>query len=412
MTTAAPIQTRNTSIDTLRGFALLGILVMNISSFAMPDAAYINPEVYGGDGLVDRTVHALSHVLFDQKFMGLFSMLFGAGVILLTDRLGATDRSPGLVHYLRTLWLLAFGVAHSFLIWEGDILMIYALCSLVLYWFRELRPAILLGLGVAVMVSIVVAHLAGVAAVTALGEGVSAGTYLTPSSTEIATEIGVFRDGSYLEQVAYRLNAGVSEELDAATSIFVGTFAYDGLARAFGMMLIGMALYRWGVLSGERSPAFYRRLAVVGFGAGVPLAALGLWARYAADWDPVFVMGWGSIPNLVATAPMSAGYAALVMLWCRRGGARALRGRLAAVGQTALTNYIAQSVIATTVFYGLDLFGELGRAAQLLVMAAIWGIQLVSSPWWLARFRFGPLEWLWRTLTYLRFQPMLRQAPA
>jgi uncharacterized protein len=407
-TAAAPAATRIASIDVLRGFALLGILVMNIAAFSMPLMAYLNPLAYGGDGFVDRAVHGLAHVFFDQKFMALFSMLFGAGVILLTERLTETGRSAVLIHYVRNLWLFVFGLAHATLLWEGDVLLVYAVCGFALYPIRRWKPAVLLTLAGLILAGVMALHLTAALSVQAAGLEAELDSFFNPSTAQLESEVELFSEGSYSDQVTYRWEGEIAGGEGAG--VFLGVNTIDAFSRALAMMLVGMALYRSGVLRGAADDRTYTRMIRWGFGLGIPLAALSLWVRYAADWDATFVLGAGAIPNLAATVAMSLGYAGLIMRWCRATSGSGLQGRLAAVGQTALSNYIFQSVAATLVFYsyGLGWFGSVSRPGQMAVVVVIWTIQLIASPWWIARFRFGPLEWLWRTLTYLRPQPIRR----
>lgn len=381
---------------------------MNISAFSMPLAAYLNPEVAGGDGLGARLVHGLTHVLIDQKFMGLFSLLFGAGVVLFTDRLDGSGRKTALLHYRRSLWLLVIGLAHSVLLWEGDVLVVYAACALVLYPLRSVRASILVALAVACLVTIPVVRTAAITATIEAGDGAALQAFFDPPPDRLDEAVTAHRDGTYGELVGMRWS---SADFDGPPLV-MSALLWDIFARAFGMMLLGIVLYKAGILSATASAATYRRMVFTGSLIGLPIAALGLVDNYRQGWEASHAMGVGVVANLVATVALSLSYVGLVMLWSRTGRAQGLQARLAAVGQTALTNYILQSVIATAVFHGwgLGLYGRLDRPAQLMVVAAIWALQLAVSPWWIARFRFGPLEWLWRTLTYLRPQPMRRSA--
>jgi len=173
-------------------------------------------------------------------------------------------------------------------------------------------------------------------------------------------------------------------------------------------MLIGMALYSWGIVSAKRSASFYRRMVLIGFGIGVPLSIAGLWLQEQANWSSSYSPMLGQIPNLLATPFVASAYVALIMLWSKTKVWVSLQQRLAAVGQMALTNYIMQTIIATTLFYGhgFGWFGSIDRFRLLFVVWGIWSIQLVVSPLWMKRFRYGPLEWLWRSLSYMAIQPI------
>lgn len=401
---------RIVAIDALRGFALLGILLMNISSYALPSIAYFNPTVYGGDELWNRLVFSLSHILADQKMMALFSMLFGASVMLVTGKMEKQGQSPLKFHYVRNFWLLIIGLIHSIFIWDGDILVVYALCSFALYWLRRLPPQWQLGLGLFVFfvpsflsvgISSVLPHLE-----TADWRYLE--SYWQPTATAVTAEIERYR-GSYAGQVAHRL-----EKDSAATPYTTGqgllemSLLVEFFSRALGMMLVGMAFYTWGILTAQRSNTFYRHMALWGFGVGLPLTFISLYQYNAHNWDAFYSLFTGRIPNHIATPFVASGYLALVMLWSRSGFLADLHGRLAAVGRMALTNYIGQSLIATFIFYGfgLGLFGAVSRVQLWLIVLLIWGGQTFFSTWWLRHFRYGPLEWVWRCLSYWRWQPI------
>ena len=230
--------------------------------------------------------------------------------------------------------------------------------------------------------------------------------YWQPSQANIEGDLEIFR-GAYSDQLAYRLGEGdYSKNQGQALIEFV--LLLDGFSRALGMMLVGMALFRTGVLTAERSCDFYRRMLFVGLIIGLPLAITGLLLSIKSDWQWHYGILIGRIPNNIATPFVATAYLAAIMLWCQSSLWSKLREKLAAVGRTAFTNYIGQSVIATFIFYGfgLGLYGSFDRWQLLLVILVIWIIQLYGSHWWLQRFAFGPLEWLWRCLTYFKLQPL------
>lgn len=406
---------RIVAIDVLRGVALLGILLMNMASFAMPGAAYFNPTVYGGDDIWNRLVFGLSHIFVDQKMMALFSMLFGASVVLVTSNMERKGESSFRFHYLRNFWLLIIGLFHSILIWDGDILVIYALCSFVLYWFRHWKPGwqITIGLLIFFLPSILNLWINSLAPVLQTADFYSLDAFWQPSNTAIDQELALYR-GPYLAQVAYRWGDSVST---AATTLGQDlldlSLLVEFFCRAFGMMLVGMAFYTWGILTAKRSETFYEHMMLIGFGIGLPLALFSLIQYTNHDWSPFYSLFVGRIPNHLATPFMASGYVALVMIWSRSNVLDGLQTRLAAVGRMALTNYIAQSIMATAIFYGFGLgfFGYRSRIEQLIIVLFIWAIQLVFSSWWLSRFRYGPLEWVWRSLSYWYWQPIRPENP-
>lgn len=398
---------RIVAIDILRGCAILGILLMNIMSFSMPDAAYNNPNVYGGDDIFNRLVYGFVHIFADQKFMGIFSLLFGASAMLLISKLRDNGGKVARVHYVRNLWLLLFGLLHGILLWSGDILLVYALCSLTLFFFRNRTPKLQLILGIGIFLLPVLLNL-GIASQLHRFDAASLQgleSYITPTNAEISADLEVFRAG-YAEQVVHRLELEESRATTMSEDMADMAFLLEMFARAYGMMLIGMAFYNFGIVTAKRSSIFYRRMALMGALVGLPIVSWGLYRYIQHDWQASYALFMGRIPNHIATLFMVSAYIAAVMLWSKTAKGQHIKNRLAAVGRMALSNYIGQSILATFIFYGwgLGLYGHLNRVAQLGVVLLIWTLQLLISPWWLARFRYGPLEWLWRCLTYWRIE--------
>lgn len=381
----------------------------------MPDAAYFNPTAYGGDEWWNRLVYGIVHVVADQKFMALFSLLFGAGVMLLISNLERKGQTVARIHYIRNGWLLIFGLAHATFIWSGDVLTVYALSAFVLYFARKLAPKWQLSIGLLIFF---VPTILNLTIQNALPELAAADRQLMqtdwqPSPADIEAELAIFR-GTYADQLAYRLaseSAGKTSSGEDWTGL---SLMVDFFARALGMMMMGMACYTWGILTAKRSNRFYWMMVLSGFAVGLPMAVWGLLLNMNAGWAWDYSIFAGRILNNFATPFVAAGYIGGIMLWSRGTLWTGLRTRLAAVGRTALTNYIGQSILATTIFYGfgLGLYGTVDRITQLVVVLAIWLLQLWLAPWWLARFRYGPLEWLWRWLTYFRWPMHLTRKSA
>ncbi|MBP2680672.1 MAG: putative rane protein [Candidatus Krumholzibacteriota bacterium] len=390
-------------MDVLRGFAILGILAVNIQSFAMPDATLFNPTAYGDLTGTNRWVWYVTHILFEQKFMTIFSMLFGAGILLMTGRAEARGIPSAPLHRRRMAVLLGFGLAHAYLVWTGDILVGYALCGLLVHRFRHREPRSLVGWGIGLVAA---------ASVLSLIFGWSMAYWppetieeltrsVSPTSAAVDETLSAYR-GGYLSELVHR----APRSFQSQTFVFlIWTFW-----RASGLMLIGMALFKQGVFSAARSTRFYTGLLVAAAAAGIPAAIYGTWRNFGAQWDVRYSFFIGSQYNYWGSILVSLGWIALVMLACRHEVARGFTARLSAVGRMALSNYLAQSLVCTTIFYGrgLGLYGGVDRVGQALIVAGIWMLQLALSPWWLARFRFGPCEWAWRSLTYGRPQPMRR----
>ena len=392
---------RIAALDVLRGVAVLGILLVNIRAFAMVSAAYGNPTVNDGLEGAGLWTWAAVHLFADTKFISIFSVLFGAGMAMMADRAAQRRASGAGVHYRRQLWLLVFGLAHAHLIWFGDILVAYALCGCLLYPLRNLRPRAALILGGCWTAVVVPMWLAVPASVPYWSpeERAALEADWAPSPEAMNAEIAAFR-GGWLEQMPFRVEGA----LELETIVFLVYFLW----RAGGLMLVGMGLYRLGVLAAARSASFYRRMAAVGLAAGLPVIAAGMAYNLSGGFAWERSMFQGTLFNYVGSVGVFLAYVGLVMLGVKAGRFPRVQRRLAATGRMALTNYIAQSVLCTFVFYGhgLGLFEQVGAVGQIGVVLAVWAVQLAWSPWWLRRFRFGPLEWLWRTLVYMKRQPM------
>ncbi|CAG0968936.1 hypothetical protein PHYC_01135 [Phycisphaerales bacterium] len=423
---------RLAAVDTLRGVAVLGILVMNIGSFDLPMMAYVNPFADGREFEGPREwAWWVQRLLFDQKMMSIFSMLFGAGLVLMGDRAAARG-AVGVagLYYRRLLWLFVIGMLHAYLVWYGDILVAYALCGLLLYPLRNLRPRWLIIIGLAVTMVAVVLSMGMGAALWFLREGaqeaqraLDAGRTLSSEQEGMLKGWNEARQGfePSAEQVVQEVNAmregwASCMAKNAGSALFMQTFLFIiwTLWRSLGMMLLGMGLMKLGVFSAARSTRFYWSLAALGFGLGLPLVAFGAIRGVSHRFDMVREYLVDGQFNYIASIGVALGHVGVVMLCVKADVLTWLQRRLAAVGQMALTNYLMQSVICTFVFYGwgLGLFNRFDRAQIMLVVVGVWMLELAWSPWWLSRFRFGPAEWLWRSLTYLKVQPMARGGPS
>lgn len=396
---------------------MLGILYMNIQNFSMIDAAYRNPTAYGDLTGVNFLVWLTGALFFHGKFIATFSMLFGAGIVLFSERLRATGRRAVLLHYRRMIALLLIGFAHGRYLWSGDILFHYAAAGLILYPAQRLRPRILIPLGV---LFITISTLIGLGidylnALTPDEPGRYSRSEFNPPPFLVQMENDIFR-GSWQDQQKWRWrDAAIQQEL----GVPLGTFWWCG-----GLILIGMGLYKTGFFSAWRDARLYLAFIAFALFAALPATVYEVWRNFHLGWDSLEVEQHHNFINEIACIPMALGLAAAVMLWCQL---RLLAGtvsprtdyaifglslydRLAAAGRMAFTNYLMQTIICTTLFYGhgFGLYGYVERWGQFFIVLAIWMLQLFWSPLWLRYFRFGPAEWLWRSLTYLRPQPILR----
>lgn len=395
------IQDRIISIDVLRGVAVLGILIMNIQSFSMPMTAYINPEAYGDLTGINKWVWILSHVLASEKFMSIFSLLFGAGILLFTDKALSKGKEPARLHYRRMFWLLVFGMIHAYLMWYGDILVSYALCGMLVFLFRKKSPrALIISALVFFMIPIIFYTLSYLSIPYWPQESYQGSMQSwNPGSEVLLKEIANMR-GNWLQQMESRIPSAIMLQ----TMIFFMEVFWHVMA----MMLLGMALYKWNILNAARSATFYIRLAIIGMLIGYPLAIWGVFQNFEHGWDFAYSMFLGGHYNYVGSVGVALGYVAIIMLICKSLKFTSLKSRFAAVGKMAFTNYILQTLICMFIFYGsgLGLYGSVERKYQILMVFGIWVILLLISPVWLKKFRFGPLEWLWRSLTYWHRQPL------
>jgi uncharacterized protein len=226
-----------------------------------------------------------------------------------------------------------------------------------------------------------------------------ASVFMKPPAEQVAEDLGVYR-GDYPGIVRHR----------APTVVMMQTQATFGFViwRVGGLMLLGMALMKLGVLSGSRSADFYRRLMLTGYGIGLPIMFFSAWNMNVHQWDMLWLFQYGGLPNYVGSVFVALGHIALVMTIVNNGVAAGLMSRFAAVGRMAFTNYLMHSVVMTTLFYGygFGLYGQVPRAWQMAFVAGMLVFQLWFSPFWLRHFRFGPMEWVWRSLTYWRIQSM------
>jgi len=379
----------------LRGSAALGILLMNVRLFAEPASLYFNPTALGPPMRLEYIIWSSTYLLADLKFLTIFALLFGAGIVLMSERIAAHGAKPGPVHYRRMVWLLVFGLVHAYLLWDGDILVPYAVCGALAFPARRLTPPVLLTLAAVVF---------AVGSALTLGFGAMLESappevllqwedFWRPSAAQVADEIRTFQSG-WLTQLPWRAERGLEYH-------GVDMWLHD-VWRVTGLMLAGMGLFRLGVLSGVRGPRFYGLLALIGFAAGLPMVWWGLQQSGASGWDLRDAYFVASQWNYWGSVPVAFGWIGLILFACRTGVARSLLTRLAAVGRMAFTSYIAETILCTSIFYGtgLGLFGRVGGTGQLAIVVVIWGVLLVFARWWLARFGIGPLEWLWRRLTY------------
>ncbi|GAB2897613.1 DUF418 domain-containing protein [Microbulbifer echini] len=407
------MQTRISQLDLLRGIALLGIPFMNVVSFSMPMAAYLNPKAYFSDGPFNDLVFIVLHLIADQKFMGLFAMLFGAGIVLLAEKRLYQQKSAAKIHYSRNFWLLLIGLLHAIYIWEGDILTVYAIVAMVLYVFRWLRGGWLIALGSLVLIGSLWSSISmGVRLSELSGEArYVVSDIFSPDAAQIQRDIAAY-SGGFWELINHRFSVENSNT-DFEGSIVMLFFSLSLILKISAMMLIGMGLFKIGVLRGEATAGTYKRLAIIGTSVGLILTLLGLIWNYRHGWDINSYFLYGDVFNLIGAAFTSVGYIGLACLWYRTNKHVWIKNKIQQVGRMAFTNYLAQSVICVFIFYGfgMGLYGELSRLEVTGICILLGLFQVAYSDLWLKVFRMGPLEWLWRALTYFRIPPLFKEKP-
>jgi uncharacterized protein len=427
---------RVSSVDTLRGFALMGILVMNICDFAlgMPNYLFplstVKPVFDGPHWKINTIVWFVRWIFFEGKMRGMFSLLFGAGVILLTER--AEKRGAGVrvadIYTRRNMWLLLFGMLHAYFIWDGDILFFYALSALLfLFPFRTVRASRLLWTASVVLllngllvdggqtVQQLMIHKHGEAAKVAYAKN-----HVVTEEQRKAIDAEDKAEGEnrlsrkkIFEDIAAEQKGYWSAQGHGAKNVLQGEMkgAYFGWGDWAGMMLLGMALYKNGFLSGKLKTKTYVWTAVIGLGISWPLIAVGAWHSWKHAFG-VDAMLWMMSEYTLGRVTGAVGTAAVILLLLRAQVATWLMQRVAAVGQMALSNYLLTSISMRFLFvWGpLKWYGYMEYYKIYIVVLCMWIVNMAWSSVWLRYFQFGPMEWVWRSLTYWKRQPMRLQA--
>ena len=422
-----PVERSNriNSLDIIRGIALLGILLMNITGFGLA-FAYGDPTNSGGSTGWNLNAWIMNNMLFEGTMRGLFTMLFGAGFILLTTR--GEERGGGIgvadLYYRRILWLLLFGIIHVYLmLWYGDILYPYALFGLMIFPLRKVAPKYLV---IAALVLLAIGSIKSIneyhedlkiqtegLAVELLKEGNEdikltedqeaafsswEGLQKNKKTEEQITEANEKNQGSYWSIVKSRF--GVNKFMQS--SLIYDFWVWDILS----FMLLGIAFFKWRIFQGERSFKFYGLLMVIGYSIGLSVNYYETMLSVNSNFD-IVEMGKADQTYQLGRLFTTLGHIGLFMLFIKSGILKFLQNALAAVGKMALTNYLMQTIFCTTYFlgYGFGMFGKLQRYELYYVVITVWIIQLIYSPIWLKYFKYGPAEWLWRSLSYMKKQP-------
>ena len=419
---AAPTAQRIESLDFLRGVALLGILLMNIVGMGL-GPAYDNPTVAGGATGVNLWSWIIAWVAFEGTQRALFSILFGAGVILFTQRAEASGRPDSAdLYFRRNLWLIAFGLVNAWvLLFVGDILYYYGITGLFLYAFRKLSGQKLLAIGTAAL--LLGAAWSAIEAVELLhvhDEYRSAAQVPEAArSQEQKAAVEAWRaqesERNPGPQAYAQIRAGVTASYWSALKSYAPIIShfqswqlYRYFFDIFGAMMIGMALFKLGVLTLEVRRRVYLGMMAAGYAIGLTCNILEVRWLIANQFSPLAYTQI-EISYDVGRIGTTMGHLGALMLLLRSGLLGWLRRSLAAVGRMALTNYLTHSLVALVIFVLLGWFGHLQRHQLYFIVFAVWTFQLAASPLWLKHFHFGPVEWLWRYLTYGRRPPFRRE---
>ena len=390
---------------------------MNIIAFGLPYASYFNPVFDSNLEGINLSTYIAMDVFVEGSMRGIFSMLFGAGFLLFITKPDTNEDLVRGLYFRRTLLLILIGVFNAYiLVWPGDILFTYGVAGLLLYVFWHYSAKKLALISGVIFALLAILHTASHMYSRGLREEVLEIEAL-PASTELnqVQQQTLAEWDTFLDQQLFTPEL-VEQDLQIRKSGYLEIFLFlvpfsliiqtlglvsSGLWDALAMMLLGMAFMKWGIFNASRSMRFYLGMFVIGFGTGLPInyfevnafVSSGFEIYWEAANRPTYDLG----RLLVAI-----GYIGLIMMVCKSGILHLLRSALASVGQMALTNYLSQSLICNAIFmgWGFNLLGELERFQIYYVVLGVWLFQLIVSPIWLRYFRFGPAEWLWRSLTY------------
>jgi uncharacterized protein len=426
-TSLSPIETseRITSLDIMRGVVLCGILLMNINGFGLAHA-YQDPTIAGGYEGWNLYTWIATNMFFEGTMRGLFSLLFGVGMYILLDRMD--KRHAGIkgadIYFRRLMWLMLFGVLHAYLlIWSGEILFNYALMGFLVYSFRRLSPRTL------VIIALVLFSIGSLwnfleyRSKVDMLDKVEQAKILTAEGKELSWEIkGATEEWAQIQEkrspeYIQFFNEGMRKDYFSvvafnAPEVFewktYGPYRYD-LWDILSMMLLGIALFKWNVLSGQKSIRFYAIMAILGYAIGLTVNYFETAHLVSNSFSYISFYETNTSYDLGRVA-VSMGHIAIIMLFSKLNIFGWLKYAISCLGKMALTNYLMHSVICMIVFTGagFGLFGKLERYELLYVVFSIWIFQLIISPIWLKYFHFGPAEWLWRKLSYLQ-KPVFRK---
>ena len=415
---------RINSLDVMRGISLLGILLMNIVGFGLYNA-YMDPTINGGSEGWNLNAWLATSLFFEGTMRAMFSMLFGIGIILFTSKTNVGNSSEVVDLFFRRLWwLFLFGIIHCYLLlWNGEILYAYAIIGMFAFSFRHMEPkkliiiaALLISCGVLWEVSDYRGDVAlNKAAMEAEAKKAKGLTLTKEDSTSMTTweeklkknkpgpeKIKEEIDAQHQDYISIVMHKVPENQWMQTTFIYRYDF-FDVLA----MMLLGMALFKLQILTLGRSNRFYLLMILIGYTIGLSVNYWEASTLISTQFD-MLSFGKSFQTYHIGRLGMVFGHIGVIMLFIRSGWLLFLQRSLAAVGQMALTNYISHTIICNIFFLGFDYFGMLQRYELYYLVFGIWLFQLIVSPIWLKYYYFGPLEWVWRCLTYWKRQPFVK----
>ena len=427
---------RFATLDVLRGAALLGILMINIQIFSGSPVVTFNIPLRvatqsGASPLLDTAAMTLQWLVFEGKMRALFSILYGAGAMLLLDRLEqrqGAGRAADIFHR-RNMWLLLFGMIHGALIWSGDVLFFYASLSLLaLYPIRHLSGRRLIQLGIPLAL---VGGTFGIC--NFLDIGTAATTARLEETAQDAINEGAKPSVVASQALAKARMARARQVASLATpwpaplsylanlpgnaagyrGFVTAIFSAGWVLETLGLLIAGMGLLKSGFLTGRLPTSAYVTTAAAGYAISIPVVLAGLAHSSRYGFSSTVTTVWMMLPYEFQTIPAALAHAALIVLIVKHDRLRALQRGLAAVGRMALTNYILTSIVCQGLFvwFGILPYGGLDHYQLILIALGIWVLNVVVSLGWLRLFAFGPLEWIWRSLTYWKAQPVLARKP-
>ncbi|MCW8855799.1 MAG: DUF418 domain-containing protein [Kangiella sp.] len=372
------------SLDLMRGVVILMILVININYFSTPSLLRYNPLAFAEFSSVDKWVWLFEYAFVKQRFMTMLAILYGAGIVLFANKYIKQDASPTKPFILRSLLLIIFGLIHAYLIWDGDILVAYAVCGLIVYWLRNLKPVLLISVGFILAFGATAPDM--YAAVMAIVNPPETSPYWF-ADAETQEQMLTAYQGSWWQLTPERVERAISRQS--------WDFLYFTLWRCSGLMMIGMGLIKTGFFGGERNHKTIMGWCLL---IGVPISAITAWLYIESGFSYQFFMSYLSVSFYIGGLVLAMAYLCLFVVWSQSSFTQGLQKLMTQVGRMAFTLYIMQSIICSFIFYGygLDMYGKVSRSELVLVTLAIWAVQILFVKLWFNYFKQGPLETLWR----------------